>query len=297
MNNHHLLVGTNGMVGVNHLDRQLSPVSLVDSEPKRAVRIITEALASGANGLTFTSEPSMNTVIGMLESIPLSQDFALFPIIPSPSQYLSMIAEKGLTGAARDAIRRAGFLRGASMVLRGGVSLARRDLDGVIDSLIDFEISSLRNTTNSSSRIECVILHDTVTDLVISLGNVRPLELFFDRVLTHHGMSPGFATRNFVKLVQSLSGQGLPMDKVTIMAPFNELGFQMTPSRLECEEMARSNQFAELIAMSIFAGGQVSLERAVAYLDTIDAHSVAVGVSTEDHAKATFSALRRRLQR
>ena len=77
------------------------------------------------------------------------------------------------------------------------------------------------------------------------------------------------------------------------MTPFNRIGFQMNPSRGECEVCASHLSGAEVMAISILAGGYLGLGEAIDYLRRLHGLSrVAVGVSPEQHAAGTFTKLR-----
>ena len=76
-----------------------------------------------------------------------------------------------------------------------------------------------------------------------------------------------------------------PLSDIIIMTPFNSIGFQMNPSRQSCEECLSKMNDANVIAMSILAGGYLSLDQATTYIKTLSKLSgVVIGVSTADHA-------------
>ena len=81
---------------------------------------------------------------------------------------------------------------------------------------------------------------------------------------------------------------------MVIEAPFNAAGFQMCPSREECEKALEYVQKAEVIAFSILAAGYLKLPEAFAYASTLKGLSgIALGVSSEQQAVATFSMARK----
>jgi triosephosphate isomerase len=83
-----------------------------------------------------------------------------------------------------------------------------------------------------------------------------------------------------------------PLSDILIMTPFNSIGFQMNPSRESCETCLSRMSDANVIAMSILAGGYISLNDAVTYVRHCSGISgVAVGVSSLDHAENTFRKL------
>ena len=80
------------------------------------------------------------------------------------------------------------------------------------------------------------------------------------------------------------------------MAPFNPIGFQMNPSREEAEKVLKTIP-SRMIAMSTLAAGYVKPKEAYKYISSLpEISSIIVGVSTEKHAKDTFSIIRKEIQ-
>jgi hypothetical protein len=85
------------------------------------------------------------------------------------------------------------------------------------------------------------------------------------------------------------------IDEKVIMAPFNKVGFQMNPSREECEEALRECKH-DVIAMSTLAAGYLKPAEAYEYLFRLpNIRSVVVGVSSKKHAEETFRLLNDRM--
>jgi hypothetical protein len=103
---------------------------------------------------------------------------------------------------------------------------------------------------------------------------------------------PGFETRNFAFLVKKFSEWNIDFSKITIAASFNKIGFQMDPSKNECERALDNVHGAEVIAISILAAGYLSPSEAVTYINQLNGISgVVVGVSKERQAIETFRLL------
>jgi hypothetical protein len=76
---------------------------------------------------------------------------------------------------------------------------------------------------------------------------------------------------------------------VVIAAPFNKVGFQMDPSKAECEKALASIDEANVIAISILAAGYIKPAEAADYIQSLpNILGVAAGVSKERHARETF---------
>ena len=137
------------------------------------------------------------------------------------------------------------------------------------------------------------MLHQLVTDLALAL-DLDWLFKTYVTFLSRKNITPGFNTGNFPFLVQKFAEWKVDLNKVTILTPFNKVGFQMTPSIEECEKALRILPSPVVIAMSILAAGYIKPAEASEYLATLpNIKGVAVGVSKETQAKETFVILRK----
>lgn len=82
-----------------------------------------------------------------------------------------------------------------------------------------------------------------------------------------------------------------------IAAPYNKIGFQMNPSRTECEKALAQVPESNVIAMSVLAAGYLKLPEAMEYIGGLsNLKGVVVGVSKERHARETFRLLQKELK-
>lgn len=99
-------------------------------------------------------------------------------------------------------------------------------------------------------------------------------------------------TRNFARFSDFITTTDVSMKDLVIMTPFNKAGFQMNPSRESCEERLPKLPESRVIAMSVLASGYLGLDEAIKYLKVLPKQvSCVVGVSSESHARETFSFL------
>jgi hypothetical protein len=90
---------------------------------------------------------------------------------------------------------------------------------------------------------------------------------------------------------------GIDFGEVVIATAFNGVGFQMNPSREECERALADVNFPCVIAMSVLAAGYLKPAEAIDYVLTLpNLKGVVVGVSKEHHARDTFKLLEERLK-
>jgi len=132
---------------------------------------------------------------------------------------------------------------------------------------------------------------------MVSLKMSGLFETYCETVADTLSVIPGFVTRNFPKLVKFHTEWRFGLKEYFVLTPFNSIGFQMNPSKSECGGRLEDAKGARVIAMSVLAGGYLSLDDAIKYLRALRGGlSCVVGVSSESHARETFSNLRECLQ-
>jgi hypothetical protein len=163
----------------------------------------------------------------------------------------------------------------------------------VLRASVNAEISIVLKAAPRGAVLKSALLHEIATDLIVSFKMEELFREYCRLVSTSYHVRPGFVTRNFPRFLEFVSGSNMPLDSIIVMTPFNPLGFQMNPSREECEAVLKDNMSTNLIATSIMASGYLELKDAIRYIKSLPTRvSVAVGVSTANHARETFSLLR-----
>jgi hypothetical protein len=129
-----------------------------------------------------------------------------------------------------------------------------------------------------------VLLHEIITDMAVALG-LNWLFKSYVSLVSKLGITPGFETRNFAYLVNRFKQWNMNFKDIVILAPFNKVGFQMNPSKEDCEKALASLHETSVIAMSILAAGYLKPSQAIGYIQTLsNLRGVVVGVSKEHHA-------------
>ena len=103
-----------------------------------------------------------------------------------------------------------------------------------------------------------------------------------------YGEEPGLVTINFTKLVKTLEEWSIKIP--TVMTSFNSIGYQMNPSKKECENFLPKTN---VIAMNVLAGGYLKPMEAFDYISKIGINSVVVGMSSKEHAQETIDVFNR----
>jgi hypothetical protein len=178
------------------------------------------------------------------------------------------------------------------LLVEGGFSALRLDLAGMLRTYVDVELKGYLGTKPKNATLRSVLMHEVITDLCLGLQETDLLGLFAQHIQDTYGAKPGFVTYNLARFVTLFEEAGLSLKDVLIMTPFNSLGYQMSPSRESGEASLSSLREADVIAMSIMAGGFLKLDHAIDYVRTLpNLSGIAVGVSSREHAVETFSKL------
>ena len=289
-----LLVGDNSFIGVSHLSQDRARERAEKLKVASIVKIIETAVDAGASGYTFSTHPINLQILAELKSSDkLKNELELDPVLPYAQSYVRLANEKGMRGLVDETLNKLSVLDRAKTVIETGFSAMRLDPIGLMKSYLDLELKSYLNVKPENSNIRTVLLHEVVTDLCLGLRNVGMFEAFAKHVREKYHASPGFVTYNLVRFVEVFREAGLPLQGITIMTPFNSIGFQMSQTRQSCEDCLSTLNEGDVIAMSVLAGGYSKLDEAVSYISGLPKLSgVAVGVSSEEHARDTFAKLR-----
>ena len=289
----HLLVGDNAFIGHSHLSQTMGRQKALGLDNDEIVRVIERAVSCGATGFTFSCHPKNFRILRSLAaSDKIDNHFGIYPVLPYAPQYVRAINEKGITGLISDVFSQLSIGEKTKLIVQGGISTVMLNPLGAMMAYIDSELYKIPRTIN----IQGVLLHEAITDLGVSFRSVEVFESFINHIRSRWHVKPGFVTRNFSSFVDLFREMNQPLNEITIMTPFNSIGFQMNPSRQSCEDSLSKINGANVIAMSILAGGYIPLDHAVVYISNLSNLSgVVIGVSSADHAERTFTTMQKLL--
>ncbi|MFO8009301.1 MAG: hypothetical protein R6U89_00660 [Dehalococcoidia bacterium] len=276
-----IVLGHNQFIGVSHLSQEAAR-SRADrfSNLEAITDIVRFSSEKGVKALMVSSHPKMTEVLKYMRERGLT-DLTLYPIIPSAQEYVRRFSEKGAVGLLNEVLAPAGVFTKSRILFKGGMGVLRKDTFDLLGTLIDIEMLPFKNYP-----VKAVFLHNVLTDLALGLGNRQIFEFFTDYIRKHYHTTPAFATANFSRLVNTLHGWGI--DDVVVMAAFNKIGFQMNPSREECERTLKERD-TTVLAMSTLASGHLKPGEAYEYLFSLPKmRSVVVGASTKEHIEETY---------
>ena len=155
------------------------------------------------------------------------------------------------------------------------------DPAALLKTYLSYEISRIKSAAGKQANIESVMLHEVITDMSLALNLDWLIRSFVD-FMQKQDIKPGFNTRNFAYLVKKLDEWDISSRDVVIAAPFNKVGFQMDPSKTECEKALASLDGPNVIAISILAAGYLKPPEAIDYIKSLpNILGVATGVSKQ----------------
>ena len=160
----------------------------------------------------------------------------------------------------------------------------------LLKAYLKYEYLGLRNVIKKAEnlRLASLILHEIVTDMALAL-NMQWVFRAHIELMRKLKLKPGFETRNLPYLVKRFQEWQIGFDGMVIEAPFNAAGFQMCPTKADCEDAVKGVNGSELIAFSILAAGYLKLPEALEYIHGLSGVSgVAIGVSSGKQAAETF---------
>jgi hypothetical protein len=287
-----ILLGDNPFIGVDHLSQERSRERKEEFDSNKIARVVDSALTAGAQGLACSAHPMMENTLRYLKDENYSRQFGVYLIVPDAQSYVRQAAEKGMIGLLNETFGKLGAREKARAVFSGGLSVLTSNPTRLMRTYLDSEISLFFRSLPKNARIKSVFLHELLTELIVSFNMKELAREYIDFVKGSLEIMPGFVTRNFAKFVDFVSLNGMPMHDIVVMTPFNKVGFQMNPSRVSSENILLKFPDLNVIAMSVLASGYLNLNDSIDYLAKLPRPvACVVGVSTEAHARETFSLL------
>jgi hypothetical protein len=292
------LVGDNPFLNISHLSQNKARERLEDpGDPVFAASLLRLALENGANGFTFSVCNSNLSILENLDLGSLPDGLNLYPVVPYVFEYVQMATQLGgMSGIVKklgwDMVKSGNF----ESLVYGVLTSITADPVFLMKAYLEHELCRIGSLINEKVRLKSIFLHQVVTDMALSL-NMDWLFKEYIAFLSKKKITPGFNTGNFVSLVKKFEEWEIDLSKVFILAPFNNVGFQMTPSVEECENALRTLPGPVVIAISVLAAGFVKPKDASEYIAGLEnIAGVAIGVSKQSHARETFGVFKRSLK-
>ena len=288
-----ILLGDNPFNGVDHFS-QARKRAREELDAGSIAQVIHGALDNGATGFVFSSTKKVHEALAILRESTVPA-FGMYPIFPDVYSLVRLAADQGVLGAAYGMVRNGPTATGKlRTIFEGGTAALTADPYRILRTYLRAELLALKHVAPSGARVRSVFLHELISELIISFKMKEALSEFSSLIRDEFNALPGMVTRNFRNAMSFLND--VDCGEMVLMTPFNKVGFQMNPSREACESNLPNDESIQVIAMSILAGGYLTLHEAVDYVNGLPKPiSCVVGVSSKEHATTTFSYLKERL--
>ena len=292
-----LLVGDNPFHGISHLSQERSRArGDAIGEIEHAADLVTISLENGANGFMFSVTETTLSILRAMCRREGSKNLKLYAIVPYTYDYVRLATQTGgISGLARKIAKQIVLSANMKAVGLGMKGLIKMDPVALLKAYLFYEISRIKSSTNGQASLDSVLLHEIITEMILAL-DLDWLSRSYIQFMLKLGIKPGFETRNFAYLVEKFSAWGIDFGKIIVAAPFNKVGFQMNPSKQECEKALKDLPASCVIAISILAAGYLKPPEAMQYVRNLpNLKGVVAGVSKEQHARETFKLLNEKM--
>ncbi len=274
-----LLFGDNQFFGVNHMSEEKARAQALRFQRTEAVlEVLDAAYEEGLRTFMCTTHERIAEICDHVRAHPERyQGFSFYPCMPYAHKYANAVTEDGMLGAVQRFLPDEGLLNAA---IRGGSSLAKKDIEGMTTLLIDAEMKMFAGLSTP-----VVFLQNVVVDLLLGLGFHAAFAVFADHVRERYDAEPGFITMNMPALLDALDGVGI--DNPIVCANVNKIGFRMCGGLDRYEEALREREF-RAVAMSVFASGAIPPREAIEWVCALpNVRSIVFGASSRTNIRGT----------
>jgi hypothetical protein len=274
-----LLFGDNQFFGVNHMSEEKARAqSIRFQDVDKIIEVLDAAYEEGVRTFMCTTHDKIAAVCDHVRANPTKYpDFTFFPCMPYAHKYANAVTEDGPLGALKRFLPSEGLLDAA---LRGGASIARKDVEGVATLLVDAEMKMFEGLSTP-----VIFLQNVVVDLLLGLGFNGAFSIFANHVKKRYGAEPGFITMNLPRLLEVLEQEGV--ENPIVCANINKIGFRMSGG-FEAYERALQEKQCRAIAMSVFASGAIPPREAIQWVcEQPNVQSIVFGASSRGNIRNT----------
>ncbi len=252
-----LLFGDNQFFGVNHMSEEKARSQAMRFQDINAVIDVLDASHdAGVRTFMCTTHDRIEQVCDHMRANPERYaDFRFYPCMPYAHKYANAITEDGPLEAMKRFLPSEGLF---DAMMRGGMSLAKKDVEGVATLLVDAEMKMFQGL-----KTPVIFLQNVVVDLLLGLNFKDAFRIFADHVKARYGAEPGFITMNLPKLLGVLKEVGV--ENPIVCANINKIGFRMSGG-FEAYQNALRTHDCRAIAMSVFASGAISPREAIEWV-------------------------------
>jgi hypothetical protein len=274
-----LLFGDNQFFGINHMSEEKARSQALRFQDIEAViDVLDAAYDEGLRTFMCTTHDRIALICDHMRANPERySEFAFYPCMPYAHKYANAVTEDGMLGAVKRFLPDEGLLNAA---IRGGSSLATKDIDGIATLLVDAEMKMFQGL-----RTPVIFLQNLVVDLLLGLGFKDAFRVFAEHVRERYDAEPGFITMNLPALLDVLDEVGI--EDPIVCSNINKIGFRMCGGLERYEAALRERRF-RAVAMSVFASGAIPPEEAIEWVCAQpNVRSIVFGASSRANIRNT----------
>jgi len=274
-----ILFGDNQFFGVNHMSEEKARQQAMRFQDLQAIIDVLDIVyEEGIRTFMCTTQDRM---VDVCEHFRKNREryagFKFYPCMPYAHKYANAVTEYGILGALQRFLPSNNKI---AAIWKGGLSVAKRDVEGVAELLIDSELNMFRGLETP-----VIFLQNIVTDLLIGLGFKDGFRIFADHVRQKYNAEAGFITMNLPRMLDILNELGF--ENPIVCSNINKIGFRMCGG-IELYENAIATRKFRPIAMSILASGALHPREAVEYIAKQPRiESIVFGASSRANIKQT----------
>jgi hypothetical protein len=274
-----LLFGDNQFFGVNHMSEEKARAQAIRFRDMQAVyEVLDSAYDEGIRTFMCTTHERVAEVCDHVRANPERYpNYIFYPGMPYAHKYANAATEDGMLGALKRFMPQQGVF---SSAIRGGMSLATKDIEGITTLLIDAEMKMFQGL-----RTPVIFLQNVVADLLLGLGMKEAFLIFAKHVRSKYHAEPGFITMNLPMMLDVLDELGI--DNPIVCSSINKIGFRMCGGIGAYEQALRNRKF-RAVAMSVFASGAIPAQEAIAWIcSQPNIESIVFGASSRSNIRST----------
>lgn len=274
-----LLFGDNQFFGVNHMSEEKARAQAMRFQTLQSITdVLDVAYDEGIRTFMCTTHSRIGEVCNHVRANRARYtDFKFYPCMPYAHKYANAVTEFGMMGALKKMLPEGNVFDAA---LRGGISLARKDIEGVTTLLIDAEMAMFKDLPTP-----VIFLQNVVVDLLLGLGFDEAFRIFADYVRSKYHAEPGFITMNLPMLLDTLDRVGVT--NPIVCANINKIGFRMSGGPDAYHRALRDRPFRP-IAMSVLASGAIPAAEAIEWVcEQPNIEAILFGASSRTNIRST----------
>ena len=274
-----VLFGDNQFFGVNHMSEDKARAqSMKFQETQAILDVLDAAYQEGIRTFMCTTHDRMSDVCDHFRANAAKYpDYRFYPCMPYAHKYANAVTEHGMIEALRMFLPQDGAI---GAMLKGGVALANKDVEAIMQLLIDAEMKMFHGLSTP-----VVFMQNVITDLLLGLKMNDTFRMFHDHVRNKYKAEPGFITMNVPRLLDVLDGLGIV--NPIVCANMNKIGFRMCGGVAVYEDAIAKRSFRP-VAMSVLASGAIAPREAIEYIcKQARIESIVFGASSRGNIRQT----------